>query len=185
MAIMRENPRRARPQSRKKTPLVADFDEVVFISERLVGIYAAQCAQGTWEKKALFLWVFQAIKPSTIWRRHRPVISLRHVWCNLGAWNAQSKGAMQWGLWWCRGRWSKCQKAYIYTTKILPYIAMIHIDWHHKCTIWYNLLIHETCLPEEVTNIDITDRAAESPGDYCPTTPLEDCRGSIPNESTT
>ena len=55
MAIMRENPRRARPQSRKKTPHVADFDEVVFISERLVGIYAAQCAQGTWEKKALFL----------------------------------------------------------------------------------------------------------------------------------
>lgn len=44
-AIMRSNPRRARPNSCKKSlQFVADYDEVEFVSERLVGINDAQAA---------------------------------------------------------------------------------------------------------------------------------------------
>lgn len=44
-AIMRSNPRRARPNSCKKVlQFVADYDEVEFVCERLVGINDAQAA---------------------------------------------------------------------------------------------------------------------------------------------
>lgn len=85
---MRSNPRRARPNNGKKSAVVADYDEVVFVSERLVGIYAAQCAG--WTAASLFL----ALQIQTHAWEPEPTPYLRHFPGSLGAAENDGGGAL-------------------------------------------------------------------------------------------